>query len=121
MPTYDYRCNACGHTFELFQSMNEAVKRKCPACAKPKLERLIGMGAGILFKGGGFYETDYRSAAYKKDQAAESGSAKPAEPDSKSSTPQSEAKAPSAQPEQAKETPAAKPTAAKKPSPKKKA
>ncbi|MEZ6018585.1 MAG: zinc ribbon domain-containing protein [Planctomycetota bacterium] len=65
MPTYDYRCNACGHTFELFQTMSEREKRKCPECGKNKLERLIGMGAGLLFKGEGFYKTDYRSSDYK--------------------------------------------------------
>ncbi len=76
MPTYDYRCNACGHTFELFQSMSEKHKRKCPECSKLKLERLIGMGAGVIFKGGGFYETDYRSDSYKSDQAADKKASK---------------------------------------------
>ncbi len=75
MPTYDYQCDACGHEFELFQSMTAPVKRKCPACGKNKLQRLIGTGAGVIFKGSGFYETDYRSDSYKK--AAESDS-KPA-------------------------------------------
>jgi putative FmdB family regulatory protein len=71
MPTYDYRCNACGHAFELFQSMSEPHKRKCPKCSKLKLERLIGMGAGLIFKGSGFYQTDYRSDAYNTDKAAD--------------------------------------------------
>lgn len=71
MPTYDYKCNACGHAFELFQQMSDAVKRKCPRCGKPKLERLIGIGAGVLFKGGGFYETDYRSDSYTKAAEAD--------------------------------------------------
>ena len=71
MPTYDYKCNACGHTFELFQQMSDSVKRRCPECGKPKLERLIGIGAGVLFKGGGFYETDYRSDSYTKAAEAE--------------------------------------------------
>jgi len=71
MPTYDYRCKDCGHEFELFQSMKDRPKRKCPECGKPKLERLIGTGAGIIFKGSGFYETDYRSADYKKKAEAE--------------------------------------------------
>ena len=66
MPTYDYRCNACGHEFELFQSMTDKVKRTCPACGERQLERLIGTGAALLFKGSGFYETDYRSDSYKK-------------------------------------------------------
>ena len=60
MPTYDYVCRACGHRFEHFQSMQEAPLRKCPECRKLRLERLIGAGAGILFKGSGFYETDYK-------------------------------------------------------------
>jgi putative FmdB family regulatory protein len=71
MPTYDYRCNACDHEFELFQSMSEPVKRTCPKCGKRKLERLIGTGAALLFKGSGFYETDYRSESYKKAQSAD--------------------------------------------------
>lgn len=72
MPTYDYRCNACGHEFELFQSMSEKTKRKCPECGQLKLERLIGTGAAVLFKGSGFYETDYRSDSYKKQAKADS-------------------------------------------------
>ena len=66
MPTYGYKCDHCEHEFELFQSITAASKRTCPACKKRKLRRLIGMGAGILFKGTGFYETDYRSESYKK-------------------------------------------------------
>lgn len=71
MPTYDYRCNACGHTFELFQSMKDKPKRTCPECGKPKLERLIGTGAAVVFKGSGFYQTDYRSESYKKAAEAD--------------------------------------------------
>ncbi|TVQ62502.1 MAG: zinc ribbon domain-containing protein [Phycisphaerales bacterium] len=71
MPTYDYVCRGCEHAFELFQSMSAPVKRKCPSCGQAKLERLIGTGAAVLFKGGGFYETDYRSASYKKAAEAE--------------------------------------------------
>jgi putative FmdB family regulatory protein len=66
MPTYDYQCDACGHEFELFQSISEAVKKKCPDCGKPKLRRLFGTGAAVMFKGSGFYQTDYRSDSYKK-------------------------------------------------------
>jgi putative FmdB family regulatory protein len=66
MPTYDYECDACGHEFELFQSITEPVKRKCPECGKPKLRRLFGTGAAVVFKGSGFYQTDYRSYSYKK-------------------------------------------------------
>ena len=69
MPTYDYECDACGHEFELFQSITASVKRKCPECSKLKLRRLFGTGAAIVFKGSGFYETDYRSESYKKGEA----------------------------------------------------
>jgi len=71
MPTYDYRCDACGHELELFQSITESPKRKCPKCGKLKLQRVIGTGAGIIFKGSGFYETDYRTDSYKKGAEAE--------------------------------------------------
>lgn len=66
MPTYDYECDACGHEFELFQGINDPVQRKCPKCGKLKLRRLFGTGAAVVFKGSGFYETDYRSESYKK-------------------------------------------------------
>jgi putative FmdB family regulatory protein len=66
MPTYDYECDGCGHSFELFQSISEPVKKKCPECGKPKLRRLFGTGAAVVFKGSGFYQTDYRSDSYKK-------------------------------------------------------
>ena len=72
MPIYDYVCGACGHEFELFQSITEQSKRKCPQCGRQKLRRLIGPGAAIVFKGSGFYKTDYRSEAYKKAAAADS-------------------------------------------------
>lgn len=65
MPTYDYVCDACGHEFEEFQSITEAVLRKCPECKKLKLRRLFGTGAAVVFKGSGFYQTDYRSESYK--------------------------------------------------------
>jgi putative FmdB family regulatory protein len=71
MPTYDYVCDACDHQFELFQSIKEEPKRKCPECGRLKLHRLIGPGAAIIFKGSGFYQTDYRSKAYKKAAAAD--------------------------------------------------
>ena len=71
MPTYDYKCNACGHRFELYQSMKDSPKRKCPECGKNALERLIGTGAALIFKGSGFYQTDYRSDSYKKGAEAE--------------------------------------------------
>lgn len=71
MPTYDYECDACGHQMELFQSITEDPIKKCPECKKNKLRRLFGTGAAIMFKGSGFYETDYRSESYKKAAAAE--------------------------------------------------
>ena len=79
MPTYDYRCDACGHEFELFQQMSAPVKKKCPECSKLKLKRLIGTGSGVMFKGSGFYETDYRSDSYKKAAKADRESTKPKE------------------------------------------
>ena len=66
MPTYDYECDGCGHTFELFQSISEPNQKKCPKCSKLKLRRLFGTGAAVVFKGSGFYQTDYRSESYKK-------------------------------------------------------
>lgn len=65
MPTYDYRCTACDHTFELFRSISQRQVRKCPECGKLKVERLIGAGSTVIFKGSGFYQTDYRSEEYK--------------------------------------------------------
>ena len=82
MPTYDYLCEDCGHKFELFQSINDSLKRKCPECGKPKLRRLFGTGAAIVFKGSGFYETDYRSESYKKGAAAEKKDKESKEPKS---------------------------------------
>jgi putative FmdB family regulatory protein len=88
MPTYDYECDACGHTFELFQSISEPVKKKCPNCGRPKLRRLFGTGAAVVFKGSGFYQTDYRSDSYKKaaekDKPSETKSDKKTESKSES-------------------------------------
>jgi putative FmdB family regulatory protein len=72
MPTYDYLCDSCGHKFELFQSMKDEAVRKCPQCKKLKLRRLFGTGAALMFKGSGFYKTDYRSDSYKKAAQADS-------------------------------------------------
>ncbi len=72
MPTYDYECEACGHKFELFQSMKDDAIKKCPECKKLKLRRLFGTGAALMFKGSGFYTTDYRSDSYKKAAKADS-------------------------------------------------
>ncbi|MGD1277365.1 MAG: zinc ribbon domain-containing protein [Tepidisphaeraceae bacterium] len=73
MPTYQYKCDACGFEFEKFQSITAATVRKCPKCGKNQLRRLIGAGAGLIFKGEGFYTTDYRSEAYKKAAKSDSG------------------------------------------------
>ena len=71
MPTYDYHCDACGHEFELFQSINDPIETTCPKCRKEKLRRLFGAGAAIVFKGSGFYQTDYRSESYKSKAKAD--------------------------------------------------
>jgi len=75
MPTYEYKCDACGNRFEKFQSITAAPVRKCPKCGKSKVRRLIGTGAGLIFKGSGFYITDYRDAGYAEKAKAESGGA----------------------------------------------
>ena len=98
MPTYDYRCKKCGHTWEIFQSIKAEPIKKCPECKKNQAERVIGPGAAILFKGSGFYLTDYRSESYKKAAAADKpssssdsgsksgGESKPAKSESKPSS-----------------------------------
>jgi putative FmdB family regulatory protein len=85
MPTYDYECGSCDHTFEVFQSIREPVKEKCPACGKKKLRRLIGPGAALLFRGSGFYKTDYRSDSYSKAAAADKKPSEGSSGESKSS------------------------------------
>jgi len=77
MPTYEYECRKCGHRFEEFQSMKDAALTVCPKCGG-ELKRLIGTGAGFLFKGSGFYITDYRSPGYAEKKKGESGD-KPSE------------------------------------------
>ncbi len=79
MPTYEYRCDSCDHQFELFHSIKDPVRRKCPKCSKLSLKRIIGTGGGVIFKGSGFYATDYRSDSYKKAADAE----KPKPPEKK--------------------------------------
>ena len=74
MPTYEYRCRACGHEFEQFQSITAPAVRTCPACKKRKVEKKLSVGGAVLFKGGGFYETDYRSEAYRKAADADTKS-----------------------------------------------
>jgi putative FmdB family regulatory protein len=99
MPTYEYKCDACGHEFEKFQSMTAAPIKVCPVCGKKKVRKLISTGAGLIFKGSGFYITDYRDKSYTEKAKSESGGgetktdtksdAKPAEP--KAETPKTEA------------------------------
>ncbi len=85
MPTYEYECQKCGHQFEQFQRITEQPLKRCPKC-KGKVQRRIGTGAGILFKGSGFYATDYRSDSYKRGATADhSASAAPAKSDKASS------------------------------------
>jgi putative FmdB family regulatory protein len=71
MPTYEYECDACGHNFDEFQSYSDELLTKCPKCKKKKLRRLFGTGSSVIFKGSGFYETDYRSESYKSAAKAE--------------------------------------------------
>lgn len=74
MPTYDYQCDACGHLFEHFQSITDPVLTKCPSCNEDRLRRLFGTGGAIMFKGSGFYQTDYRSDSYRKSAKADKDS-----------------------------------------------
>src|SRR5437016_5565667 len=73
MPTYEYKCDACGYEFERFQPITAERIKRCPECGKAKVKRLIGTGAGMIFKGSGFYITDYRSESYDKGAKAEQG------------------------------------------------
>jgi putative FmdB family regulatory protein len=119
MPTYDYECDACGHAFEQYQGINDPKLKKCPECGKLKLRRLLGTGAAIMFKGSGFYQTDYRSESYKKSAAAD----KPASDSAASgdSTKSSESKASKAsESSSSKSSESAKSEAGPKPKPKKK-
>lgn len=108
MPTYDYECDACGHKLEIFQSITAEPLNKCPECKKKKLRRLLGTGAALMFKGSGFYTTDYRSEGYKKraeadkksseggssesSKSSDSGSTQPKSTDAKTPAPKSESK-----------------------------
>ncbi len=91
MPTYDYICDACEHAWELFQKITDDPVKKCPECGKKKAVRQFGTGAAIMFKGSGFYETDYRSDSYKKSAKADK-SEKSDSKESKSSSASSEKK-----------------------------
>ncbi|HKI69243.1 MAG TPA: zinc ribbon domain-containing protein [Verrucomicrobiae bacterium] len=105
MPTYEYVCSKCGHQFEKFQSIAAKSLTICPEelCARKKwgrgkVKRLIGAGAGLLFKGSGFYITDYRSESYKQAAKKESGAPAPAKSESKSSAAETGNKTPSTKP-----------------------
>lgn len=116
MPTYEYRCDACGHELEEFQSMTAKPLKKCPDCGKNKLVRLIGTGAGIIFKGSGFYETDYRSEGYKESAKAETDAATPKKEDkSESKSESSSGSKPSTTDSASKSKPAEKPAKQAKP------
>ena len=93
MPTYDYECEKCGKSFEAFQSMKDKPFETCPenTCGMSewghgKVRRLIGTGAGLIFKGSGFYITDYRSEGYKKAAQSDSAAATPAAPSAPTAT-----------------------------------
>ena len=101
MPTYDYVCDACGHEFEAFESIKADPQTVCPACRDASLRRKIGPGAAILFKGSGFYQTDYRSESYKKKAAADKPADAASKPADSSSSSPSTAPAPSPAPAKA--------------------
>ena len=77
MPTYEYQCDACTHNFDEFQSFSDKPLKKCPKCGKRKLRRVFGTGAAVLFKGSGFYQTDYRSESYKAGAKADEAATTP--------------------------------------------
>ncbi len=90
MPTYEYLCDACEHQFDEFQSMAEEPLKKCPKCGKKKLRRLLGAGAGLIFRGSGFYITDYRSDSYKSAAKADQESSTAKTPETKDSSTKNE-------------------------------
>lgn len=94
MPTYEYHCEACQHDFESFHAMSAAPIKKCPKCGKNKVKRLIGAGAGLIFKGSGFYITDYREAGYQESAKADKAPTTDAKPagDGKAAETKSDAK-----------------------------
>jgi len=89
MPTYAYKCDQCHHEFEKFQSITARPIRRCPQCGRSKVKRLVGTGAGILFKGSGFYQTDYRSDTYNKAAEGDKGPSTQKDKDTSSKTPAS--------------------------------
>lgn len=98
MPTYDYICDSCGHEFEVFESIMSKPRADCPSCQRSTLRRKIGPGAAIIFKGSGFYQTDYRSESYKKSAQAEKSANEPAKPAGESKPSADGASAPKSEP-----------------------
>jgi putative FmdB family regulatory protein len=86
MPTYDYACDSCKHEFEQFESITAEPQKKCPKCKKNKLRRLFGAGGGLIFKGSGFYQTDYRPDSYKKAAEADKPKSESSDSSSKDSS-----------------------------------
>ena len=110
MPTYEYKCSACGHAFEQFQSITAEPVKRCPQCGKSKVKRLLGTGAGIIFKGSGFYITDYRDSSYTEKAKAESGTGGGGSEGASDAKPAAEAKPAESKPAESKpsgSTPAA--------------
>jgi putative FmdB family regulatory protein len=87
MPTYDYQCEACGHRFEKFQSIKAPPIRRCPSCGKNQVKRLLSTGAGIIFRGSGFYITDYRDPSYHEKAKADTGGASTSSSDKSADAP----------------------------------
>jgi putative FmdB family regulatory protein len=98
MPTYDYICDSCSHEFEAYESIMLPARTECPECRLPKLRRKIGPGAAILFKGSGFYQTDYRSDSYKKAEKADKSSSEPAKPAAETKTSTEPSSSPKSEP-----------------------
>jgi putative FmdB family regulatory protein len=108
MPTYDYSCDACKHEFEVFEPITAEPQKKCPKCKKNKLRRLFGAGGGLIFKGSGFYQTDYRPDSYKKAAEADKPKTESADSSKDSASKKSDAKPAPAKPESKAESKSAK-------------
>jgi putative FmdB family regulatory protein len=106
MPTYEYHCDACEHNLDEFQSINDKPLKKCPKCGKPKLRRVFGAGAAIIFKGSGFYQTDYRSESYKAAAKADQESTKTTDKTSSDGKAETTTKESESKPAKSKEKPA---------------
>ena len=91
MPTYEYECRACSHRYEVFQGIKEGTLRKCPECSRLQLRRIIGTGGGIIFKGSGFYQTDYRSSSYTEGKQKDTQAGSTPKSDKPESKPDSSA------------------------------